>query len=47
MGLAGEKANSYVEKHNLGNSSLRVGIIDAISNMTHHDLIEGIKIEKV
>jgi len=47
IGLAGEKANSYVEKNNLGNASLRVGIIDAISNMTSNDLIEGIKIEKV
>jgi len=46
MGIAGEKANSYVEKHNLGNASLRVGIINSVSTMTEEILLKGIKIEK-
>ncbi len=47
MGIAGEKSHSYVELNKLGNASIKIGIINAVSTMTEEILLKEIKIEKV
>ncbi len=45
MGLAGESAQAEVEKNRLGTGSLRIKLIDAVSNMNANILERGMKIE--